>query len=81
MDSLKDALHDVKGDIDIVCINETFLDDNILSNEIAIDRFNVERRDRTRTGGGVCLYISNMYRYTRRYLNRSPERYYCYRSL
>ena len=51
----------------------TFLDDNILSNEISIDGFNVERRDRTRNGGGVLLYISNMYRYTRRYDYESSD--------
>ena len=33
----------------------------------------MERRDRTRTGGGVLLYISNMYRYTRRYDYESSD--------
>ena len=59
MDTFKDTLYDVKSDIDIVCINETFLDSTILSNEIAIDGFSVERKDRTRSGGGVLFYISN----------------------
>ena len=38
-----------------------------------IDGFNVERRYRSRTGGGVLLYISNTYRYTRRYDYESSD--------
>ena len=43
-----------------LCLCETFLHEGILDNEIKISGFSIIRCDRSsRTGGGVCLYVSN----------------------
>ena len=42
---------------DIICVNETWLDDTVSDGEIALDGFNILRSDRKdQAGGGVCLY-------------------------
>ena len=43
---------------DILAINETKIDYKISDQEIAIDRYYVERRDRNQFGGGVAMYIT-----------------------
>ena len=45
--------------IDLFAMNETRLDSNIDNNMIQIDGYDVIRRDRSRNGGGVCIYIRN----------------------
>ena len=42
---------------ELVAITETFLDSTINSSEIFSDSFNVQRRDRSRHGGGVLLAV------------------------
>ena len=42
---------------ELVAITETFLDSTINSSEIFSDTFNVQRRDRSRHGGGVLLAV------------------------
>ena len=42
---------------DILAINETKIDDKISDQEIAVDGYYVERRDRNQFGGGVAMYI------------------------
>ena len=42
---------------ELVAITETFLDSTINNSEIFSDSFNVQRRDRSRHGGGVLLAV------------------------
>ena len=48
---------------DILAVNETKIDDKISDQEIAIDRYYVERRDRNQFGGGVAMCIHNSVEY------------------
>lgn len=41
----------------IIAVSETWFDPSMTSAETSIDGYNLERRDRNRHGGGVCLYI------------------------
>ena len=41
----------------VLALCETWLDDSITPNEINIPGYNLERNDRNRQGGGVCLFI------------------------
>ena len=48
------------NEIDIISINETKHDKNIVNNEVDIPGYTIVRRDRTTNGGGgVCFYIRN----------------------
>ena len=47
--------------VDIFSISETRLDDAISSEEINIPGYEIFRKDRSRTGGGVVLYIRNVF--------------------
>ena len=47
----------VSKSYELVAITETFLDSTINSSEIFSDSFNVQRRDRSRHGGGVLLAV------------------------
>ena len=42
--------------IDLIAFNETRLDPNITDNMISLDGYDVIRKDRSRNGGGVCIY-------------------------
>ena len=44
--------------LDILCITETHLHDNIDNCEISIDNFTLMRRDRNCHGGGVAIYAT-----------------------
>ena len=54
--------------VNILGLCETFLNDHIDDNELSIDGFTFERRDRDdgRSGGGILMYISNQLSYKRR---------------
>ena len=39
------------------CLNESKLDDTVEDNCIDIDEYQVIRKDRTRHGGGVAMYV------------------------
>ena len=41
----------------VLCLNETNLDDTVEDNCIGIDVYQVIRKDRTRRGGGVAMYV------------------------
>lgn len=43
--------------VGIVCFSETWLDASISDTEIEIENYVVLRKDRNRSGGGVCVYI------------------------
>lgn len=47
------------SNIDIVCMTETWLDDSITDNMIAMNGFNLLRNNRNRHGGGICVYFKN----------------------
>ena len=53
-------------EIDILCINETKLDETISDHEVCLPGFDIVRRDRSvngRHGGGVCVYIQSSLNY------------------
>ena len=49
--------------IDLIAFNETRLDANITDNMINIDGYDVVRKDRSRNGGGVCIYLRSSINY------------------
>lgn len=46
----------LNNNIDILCLNETKIDQEIGNSEIHIDGYNIYRKDRNRHGGGVAIY-------------------------
>ena len=61
MDELKLFMKEIS--FDILCINETRLDNTINDNIIKIPGYDIVRRDRDRNGGGVAIYIRNIISY------------------
>ena len=49
--------------IDLIAFNETRLDANITDNMINLDGYDVVRKDRSRNGGGVCIYLRSSINY------------------
>ena len=47
------------ADFDVIAITETWLSDNIYSNEIFPNNYNIIRRDHDTRGGGVLLAVKN----------------------
>ena len=47
----------VEFNTEIVCVTETWLDDSVMDLEIEVSGYVVQRKDRERSGGGVCMYI------------------------
>ncbi len=43
--------------LDFIALTETWLDPSIKDSELSIPSFTLLRRDRSRHGGGVCLYV------------------------
>lgn len=43
--------------MDIICMSETWLDESINDQMIAIDGYKLFRNDRNRHGGGICVYL------------------------
>ena len=41
-----------------IAISETWLDHSIRDMEVSLDSYRLFRRDRSRHGGGVCIYVS-----------------------
>ena len=48
----------------IVCIVETWLDVEVLDSEVGIQGYHLCHLDRTRHGGGVLIYVNNMFTHT-----------------
>ena len=42
---------------DIICINETKIDDKIHDSDIGVDNYLLVRKDRNSDGGGVAIYV------------------------
>ena len=57
---------------DCICIVESWLNSDILNNELYIDGYTVVRLDRNRHGGGVLFFIKSVYSYNIIY-NGSPD--------
>ena len=49
-------------DLDLVGISETWLSNDVSSDAIAIPGYSIFRSDRAGRGGGVALYVKNMYK-------------------
>ena len=49
----------IKTKVAVIGITETWLDDTVTDNEVAIPGYNIVRHDRDRHGGGTCVYIRN----------------------
>ena len=49
---------------DIICIVETWLDDTILDSEVSIQGYHYYRLDRSRHGGGVMIFVKNMFTFS-----------------
>ena len=49
--------------IDLIAFNETRLDPNITDNMVSLDGYDVIRKDRSRNGGGVCIYLRSSINY------------------
>ena len=47
----------MKTEAAVISITESWLDESITNAEIHIDNYNIVRSDRSRNGGGVCMYI------------------------
>ena len=45
--------------IDLITLNETRLDRSIPDGLIDIDGYEIVRKDRSKNGGGVCIYLCN----------------------
>ena len=43
--------------VDVLALNQTRLDDSISYQDILMQNYDLIRVDRSRTGGGVCLYL------------------------
>ena len=50
---------------DIVAFAETHCDDTVSDNKLQLDDFDFIRKDRTRNGGGVILYIKKQFGFQR----------------
>jgi len=48
---------------DIICVTESWLDERVTENELCIPGFNLLRLDRNRHGGGVAMYIKDVFLY------------------
>ena len=55
-----------KTSFDLVCINETRLDQTIKNSEVELQGYDLVRRDRNRHGGGVAIYIRKVIPYLER---------------
>ena len=45
--------------ISAICITETWLSPNVPDSCVAIPGYNLFRKDRITTGGGVCIYLDH----------------------
>ena len=64
IDELKALM--VNKPLDILAINESKLDQNDSNNSMVLSGYILERRDRDKQGGGVCVYLRNSINYKRR---------------
>ena len=46
---------------DIICLVETWLDNDVLNNEIFLSNYQLFRLHHNRHGGGIALYVRNVF--------------------
>ena len=51
--------------LDFLCFYETFLNDSFSDHELSINNYNMFRRDRGAIGGGLVIYVKDIYHCTR----------------
>ena len=57
----------------IACFSKTHLDADVSSSNLIVEGFGEPfRKDRTRKGGGILVYLSNLLKYNRRHHLESP---------
>ena len=49
--------------IDLIGFNGTRLDADITNNMVNMDGYDIVRKDRSRNGGGVCIYLRSSINY------------------
>lgn len=50
----------------VLCVTETWLDETIHDAEVQLPGYTLQRKDRNREGGGVCMFIKNSLAFNRR---------------
>lgn len=71
LDQIKILLRN--GVFDILAVTESKLDSSILDSEIKVEGYTVQRRDRSRSGGGVLMYINDKWSVTSPYADKFFE--------
>ena len=62
-----DYISDITDTFNVLCFSETHLDNSVQSETLILNGYDGPiRKDRTRNGGGVMVYVSNLLRYKRR---------------
>ena len=51
---------------EIICVNETWLDNTVNNHEVELNGYDLVRKDRNRHGGGVAMFIRSMINYKTR---------------
>ena len=64
LDEIRLLLHDKK--MDVLALNETRLDPTISDELVNVEGYDILRADRTRNGGGVCIYVRCHVNYQKR---------------
>ena len=60
-------LSDLSESYHILCFSETHLDASVDTSSLAVEGFDTPiRKDRTRNGGGIMVYVSELLKYKRR---------------
>ena len=76
--SLLPKIHEIQfilhiSNFDILCINESWLDDSISAQDIAVSGYSTVTKHRNRHGGGIVVYIKNEVKFDRRIDLELPE--------
>ena len=56
-------MYALKHEYDVICVNETWLDNSVNNHEIDLDGYDLIRKDRNRHGGVVAMFIRNTINY------------------
>ena len=56
LDDLKLLINE-QSNIDIICLCETFLTEQIADEELMLDNYQLFRKDRNLHGGGLVIYV------------------------
>lgn len=46
-----------KSKASVIAVSKTWIDNSVTNSEIFIEGYHILRKDRNRSGGGVCVYI------------------------